>query len=40
MKNHDYKLEPNVLFSPDGNQIIFRANFEGSSQIYAVDIKK
>lgn len=40
MKNHDYDLEPNVHFSPDGKQIIFRANFEGSSQIYAVDIKK
>lgn len=40
MKNHDYDLEPNVHFSPDGNQIIFRANFEGNSQIYAVDIKK
>lgn len=40
MKNHDYDLEPNVHFSPEGKQIIFRANFEGSSQIYAVDIKK
>ena len=40
MKNHDYDLEPNVHFSPDGKQIIFRANFEGSTQIYAVDIKK
>ncbi|UKM63853.1 oligogalacturonate lyase family protein [Flavobacteriaceae bacterium GSB9] len=40
MKNHDYDLEPNVHFSPNGKQIIFRANFEGTSQIYAVDIKK
>ena len=40
MKNHDYDLEPNVHFSPDGKQIIFRANFEGSTHIYAVDIKK
>lgn len=40
MKNHDYDLEPNVHFSPDGKQIIFRANFEGSTQIYAVDIEK
>ena len=40
MKNHNYDLEPNVHFSPDGKQIIFRANFEGSTQIYAVDIKK
>ncbi|MEZ4967009.1 MAG: oligogalacturonate lyase family protein [Saprospiraceae bacterium] len=40
MKHHDYKLEPNVHFSPDGKWIIFRANFEGESQVYAVEIKK
>lgn len=40
MKHHDYNLEPNVHFSPDGNRIIFRANFEGTSQIYAVDLRK
>ncbi|UZR97079.1 oligogalacturonate lyase family protein [Chondrinema litorale] len=40
MKHHNYDLEPNVHFSPDGKWIIFRANFEGSSQIYAVDIEK
>lgn len=38
MKHHDYDLEPNVHFSPDGKWIIFRANFEGSSQVYAVEI--
>ncbi|MBL7110328.1 MAG: hypothetical protein ISS19_00110 [Bacteroidales bacterium] len=37
MKNHDYRLEPNVHFSPDGKWIIFRANFEGSTQVYAVE---
>ena len=40
MSKHDYDLEPNVHFSPDGKWIIFRANFEGSTQIYAVKIKK
>jgi oligogalacturonide lyase len=40
MKNHQYKLEPNVHFSPDGKWIIFRANFEGESNVYAVEIKK
>ncbi|TDD95743.1 oligogalacturonate lyase family protein [Flavobacterium cellulosilyticum] len=40
MKNHNYKLEPNVHFSPDGKLIIFRANFEGITQVYAVEIKK
>ena len=40
MKHHAYKLEPNVHFSPDGNSIIFRANFEGDEQVYAVEIRK
>jgi oligogalacturonide lyase len=40
MKNHNYKLEPNVHFSPDGKWIIFRANFEGQEEVYAVEIKK
>ena len=40
MKAHDYKLEPNVHFSPDGKWVIFRANFEGESQVYAVEIAK
>lgn len=40
MNHHDYQLEPNVHFSPDGKWIIFRANFEGESDIYAVEIKK
>lgn len=39
MKRHNYKLEPNVHFSPDGKWIIFRANFEGYCDIYAVEIK-
>lgn len=40
MKHHGYKLEPNVHFSPDEKWIIFRANFEGVEQVYAVEIKK
>lgn len=40
MKAHGYKLEPNVHFSPDGKWVIFRANFEGESQVYAVEISK
>jgi oligogalacturonide lyase len=40
MKHHAYKLEPNVHFSPDGKWIIFRANFEGEENVYAVEIKK
>ncbi|HKI48359.1 MAG TPA: oligogalacturonate lyase family protein [Desulfobacteria bacterium] len=33
-------LEPNVHFSPDGKWIIFRANFEGKDESYAVRIAK
>lgn len=40
MKNHKYSLEPNVHFSPDEKWIIFRANFEGETNVYAVEIKK
>ena len=40
MKHHDYDLEPNVHFTPDGQWIIFRANFEGKSQIYAVELER
>lgn len=40
MKNHNYDLEPNIHFSPDGKQLLFRANFEGESQIYVVNLKK
>jgi len=38
MKHHNYKLEPNVHYSPDGRWIIFRANFEGYEGIYVAEI--
>ena len=40
MKHHIYRLEPNVHFSPDGKWVIFRANFEGVENVYAVEIAK
>ena len=40
MKHHNYRLEPNVHFSPDGKWIIFRANFEGVENVYAVEIEQ
>lgn len=40
MIDHRYRLEPNVHFSPDQKWIIFRANFEGVENVYAVEIKK
>lgn len=39
MKAHQYRLEPNVHISPDQKWAIFRANFEGKENIYAVEIK-
>jgi oligogalacturonide lyase len=40
MRRHDYRLEPNVHFTPDGAWVVFRANFEGESQVYAVEVIK
>lgn len=40
MQYHKYKLEPNVHFSPDGKWVIFRANFEGVEEVYAVEVAK
>lgn len=40
MLHHKYRLEPNVHFTPDGKWIIFRANFEGKENVYAVEIKR
>ncbi|MGO9476328.1 MAG: oligogalacturonate lyase family protein [Limisphaerales bacterium] len=40
MAKHDYALEPNARFSPDGKWVVFRSNMRGSSQVYAVEVKK
>ncbi|MGH8024989.1 MAG: oligogalacturonate lyase family protein, partial [Limisphaerales bacterium] len=40
MARHDYALEPNAMFSPDGQWIIFRSNMSGASQVYEVQIDK
>jgi oligogalacturonide lyase len=40
MKNHNYKTEPNVHFSPDGKWVIFRATFEGHTDVYAVEVRR
>jgi len=40
MSKHDYQLEPNVNFTPDGKWIVFRGNFDGSPQVYAVEVAK
>lgn len=38
MGQQDYRMEPNVNFSPDGRWLVFRANFHGELQVYAVDL--
>src|SRR5437762_14335996 len=40
LTKHDYRLEPNVTFTPDGKWIIFRSNMFGPTQVYAVEVKK
>lgn len=40
MAYHNYRLEPNVHFSPNGKMIIFRSNMFGPSYVFGVDIAK
>lgn len=40
LSKHDYKLEPNVTFTPDGKWIVFRSNMHGSTHVYAVEVSK
>ncbi len=40
MKNHNYELEPNVQFTPDGKWIVFRSNMFGPSHVFAVEVAK
>ncbi|MEP6847870.1 MAG: oligogalacturonate lyase family protein [Acidobacteriota bacterium] len=40
LAKHDYSLEPNGTFTPDGKWIVFRSNMYGPTQIYAVEVAK
>ena len=40
LSDHDYRLEPNVTFTPDGRWIVFRSNMHGVSHVYAVELGK
>ncbi len=40
LSRHDYSLEPNVAFTPDGKWIVFRSNMHGATHTYAVEVKK
>jgi oligogalacturonide lyase len=37
---HNYSLEPNVTFTPDGKWIVFRSNLFGETHVYAVEVEK
>jgi oligogalacturonide lyase len=38
LEKHNYRLEPNVTFTPDGKWIVFRSNMFGPTQVYAVEV--
>jgi oligogalacturonide lyase len=40
MKKHNYKLEPNVTFTPDMKYVVFRSNMHGPTHVYAVELEK
>jgi oligogalacturonide lyase len=40
LSRHDYRLEPNVTFTPDMKWIVFRSNMYGPSHVYAAEIAK
>jgi oligogalacturonide lyase len=40
LAKHDYSLEPNGTFTPDGKWIVFRSNMLGPTHIYAVEVAK
>lgn len=40
MSKHNYVLEPNVSFTPDGKMIIFRSNMFGPTYVFGVEIAK
>lgn len=40
MATHDYRLEPNITFTPDNRWIVFRSNMHGANHVYAVEVAK
>jgi oligogalacturonide lyase len=40
LAKHDYRLEPNVTFSPDMKWVVFRSNMLGPTHVFAVEIAK
>jgi oligogalacturonide lyase len=40
MSRHNYRLEPNVSFTPDQKWIIFRSNMFGPTYVFGVQVAK
>jgi oligogalacturonide lyase len=40
LAKHNYTLEPNCQFTPDGKWIVFRSNLFGPTHIFAVEVAK
>lgn len=40
MAKHEYRLEPNVSFTPDQKWVIFRSNMFGPTYVFAVEVAK
>ena len=40
MSKHEYRLEPNVSFTPDQKWVVFRSNMFGPTYVFAVEVAK
>jgi oligogalacturonide lyase len=40
MSKHQYRLEPNVSFTPDRKWVVFRSNMFGDTYVFAVEVAK
>ncbi|MDX1980781.1 MAG: oligogalacturonate lyase family protein [Bryobacteraceae bacterium] len=40
MAKHQYRLEPNVSFTPDRKWVVFRSNMFGDTYVFAVEVAK
>ena len=40
MSRHNYRLEPNVRFTPDEKMVLFTSNMFGPSYVFGVEVDK
>jgi oligogalacturonide lyase len=40
MAAHDYRMEPNVIFTHDSKWVIFRSNMHGQAHVYMAEVAK